>query len=185
VKKGFFDSLPAEDIALVNQILIDGKFQNYTELVERLGESGLHIGRSALAKYGRSFEDRLSALRLSHDFALAYKKALPDEAGARSELLTDLAQDVLFNLMLQLQNRASQLEDDAEGGELTSLSTLLSKVTRAIGDINRSSVTVKRYAADVRTKQEAKFNELNADGVKRGIDAEFMQRLKTEVLGLV
>ena len=184
-KRSFVSLLPPDVRLAFDRQLIDRNFSDYDAIRDWLKEQGFDICRSSLAKYGKSFEDRLSTLKLSHDFAMAYKQALPDEMGARSEVLTDLAQDTLFNLMLQLQNKSNLLDDNAEDDELTSLSTLLSKVTRAIGDINRSSVTVKRYAADVRTKQEAKFNELKADGVKRGIDAEFMQRLKTEVLGLV
>lgn len=183
--RNFVSKLPTELRSELEQRLIANGFSDYRELSDWLAEQGYGICKSSLQKYGKSFEDRLSTLKLSHDFALAYKQALPDEAGARSELLTDLAQDTLFNLMLQLQNKANLLDDNAEDDELTSLSTILSKVTRAIGDINRSSVTVKRYAAEIRVKQEAKFNELQSDGVKRGIDAEFMQRLKTEVLGLV
>jgi hypothetical protein len=177
--------LPLEIRSQLEQKLIANGFSDYRQLSDWLAEQGYSICKSSLHKYGKSFEDRLATLKLSHDFALAYQQALPDETGARSEMLTDLAQDTLFNLMLQLQNRSNQLDDYAEDDELTSLSTLLSKVTRAIGDINRSSVTVKRYAAEIRSKQEARFAQLESEGAKSGISVEFMQRLRTEVLGIV
>jgi hypothetical protein len=177
--------LPPEIRSQLEQRLIANGFSDYRDLSEWLAQQGYAICKSSLHKYGKSFEDRLSTLKLSHDFAMAYKQALPDDAGARSEVLTDLAQDTLFNMILQLNNKANLLDDDADDSELTSLSTILSKVTRAIGDINRSSVTVKRYAAEIKAKQTAKFNELESEGSKSGINAEFMHRLKTEVLGLV
>lgn len=181
-KRSAISQLPPEVRQELEQKLIANSFSGYRDLSEWLEKEGYYIGKSSLHKYGKSFEERLATLKLSHDFALAYKQALPDEAGARAEVLTDLAQDTLFNLILQLQNRANQLSDDAEDEELTNLSTLLSRVTKAISDVNRSGVTVKRYSAEIRSKQEAKFKELEIDAQKGGIDLEFLQRVKTEVL---
>ena len=97
-------------------------------------------------------------------------------------MLTDLAQDTLLSVILQLQNKADRLDDDAEDDELTSLSTLLAKITKSIADVNRSGVTVKRYAEEIRNKQEAKFRELEVEAEQGGIDLGFLQRIKTEVL---
>jgi Protein of unknown function (DUF3486) len=175
-KRSFVSLLPPDVRLAFDQQLIERNFSDYDAIREWLKEKGFDICRSSLAKYGKTFEDRLSTLKLSHDFAIAYKQALPDEMGARSEVLTDLAQDTLFNLMLQLQNKASLLDDDAEDGELASLSSLLSKVTRAIGDINRSSVTVKRYASETKSKIAALAD-------KPGIDRATLDRVNREIFG--
>jgi Protein of unknown function (DUF3486) len=181
-KRSVISQLPPDERQRLEQVLIANGFSNYRGIAEEMTDRGYPVGKSALQRYGKTFEERLATLKLSHDFAIAYKQALPDEAGARAEVLTDLAQDTLFNLVLQLQNRANQLSDEAEDEELTNLSTLLSRVTKAIADVNRSGVTVKRYANEIRAKQEAKFKELEIDAEKGGIDLEFLQRVKTEVL---
>jgi hypothetical protein len=169
------DSLKSE----LDRRIIESNFSGYRDLSDWLDREGYYICKSSLHKYGRDFESRLAALKLSHDFAIAYKESLPDDAGARAEVLTELAQDSLFNLLIQLQKRAQDLDDD---DDLSGISKLISTTTRAISDVNRSGVTVKKYSADIKAKQEAKFREMESIAEKGGLDLEFLQRVKTEVL---
>jgi hypothetical protein len=159
------DSLKSE----LDRRIIESNFSGYRDLSDWLDREGYYICKSSLHKYGRDFESRLAALKLSHDFAIAYKESLPDDAGARAEVLTELAQDSLFNLLIQLH-------------DLSCISKLISTTTRAISDVNRSGVTVKKYSADIKAKQEAKFREMESIAEKGGLDLEFLQRVKTEVL---
>lgn len=178
--------LPAEIKAAIDQRLIGSSFSGYRDLSEWLQEQGYILSKSALHRYGKSFEDRLSSLKLSHDFAIAYKQALPDDQGARAEVLTDLAQDTLFNLMLQLQKKAQDLEGaDEEDGGLIDLSNVLSKVTRAISDVNRSGISVKKYASEVKDRLDAKFQALEGQASKGGLDAETLRKVREEIYGLV
>lgn len=177
--------LPPEVRSSLDQRLIGSGFSGYRELSEWLNEQGWSLSKSALHRYGKSFEDRLGALKLTHDFAIAYKQALPDDQGARAEVLTDLAQDTLFNLMLQLQQKAQDLEHAEEDGDLMGLSNVLSKVTRAISDVNRSGITVKKYASEVKEKLEAKFQNLEGQTGKGGLDAETLRKVREEIYGLV
>jgi hypothetical protein len=181
MQPSLIDQLPNTTKAELDKKLIESGFSGYRELSQWLTDQGFEICKSSIGKYGKGFKDRLAALKLSHDFAIAYKEALPDDLGARGQVLNELAQDSLFNLLLQLQRRAQDLGD---GDDLSGISKLLSTTTRAIADVNRSDVAVRKYAADVRAKQEAKFSELQVEGVEQGISPEFMRRIKTEVLGI-
>jgi hypothetical protein len=174
--RSIISKLPASERQRLEQLLMANGFSHYREIAEEMTERGFPIKKSALQKYGKSFEDRLTSLKLSYDFAQAYKEALPDEAGARSELVVDLAQSSLFNLLLQVQDKVDNLNADADNGELTSLSTLISKLSRSISDVSRSSVTVKRYAAEVRSKIVALAD-------KPGVDKATLDRINREIFG--
>jgi Protein of unknown function (DUF3486) len=182
MQPSLIDQLPNTTKAELDKKLIESGFSGYRELSQWLTDQGFEICKSSIGKYGKGFKDRLAALKLSHDFAIAYKEALPDDAGARAEVLTELAQDSLFNLLLQLQRRAQDLGDD---DDLTGISKLISTTSRAISDVNRSGVTIKKYAAEVKEKQRNKLDELSAQAATRGIDLEFMNYVRSEVLRLL
>lgn len=178
--------LPAEVKAAIDQRLIGSSFSGYRDLSEWLQEQGYILSKSALHRYGKSFEERLSTLKLSHDFAIAYKQALPDDQGARAEVLTDLAQDTLFNLMLQLQKKAQELEDiDDEDSDLMGLSNVLSKVTRAISDVNRSGISVKKYAQETKAKAEAVAAQVSAAASQGGLSQSTIAMIESQILGIV
>jgi flagellar biosynthesis regulator FlaF len=68
--------------------------------------------------------------------------------------------------------------------DLLNAATALSKTVSAIGALNNTQVVARKFAAELKAKQEAKLSELQADGEKQGITIEFMNRIRTEVLGL-
>ncbi len=182
MQRSKISQLPDNTKAELDKRLIESSFSGYRELAEWLTSQGCEISKSAIHNYGKDFENRLAALKLSHDFAIAYKESLPDDAGARAEVLTELAQDSLFNLLIQLQKRAQDLGDD---DDLSSISKLISTTSRAISDVNRSGVTIKKYAAEVKEKQRSKLDELSRQAESRGIDVEFMNYVRSEVLRLL
>jgi HPt (histidine-containing phosphotransfer) domain-containing protein len=174
--RSIISQLPAAERKRLEEVLVANGFSNYREIAQEMTERGYPIGKSALQKYGKSFEDRLASLKFSYDFAQAYKEVLPDEAGARSEMVVDLAQSSLFSLLLQAQDRVDNLDSDAGSEELTSLSTLIAKLSRSISDLSRSSVTVKRYAAEVKSKIVALAD-------KPGVDKATLDRINREIFG--
>jgi hypothetical protein len=91
------------------------------------------------------------------------------------EALMRLTQEQVFTLLVDLQG-------DITPGDL-------SKIATAVSAMNRSSVTTKKYAAEVREKLEAKFKALEAESSsgqsKRSIDPETLRIIRQEVYGLV
>lgn len=182
-KRSLISRLPPNVRNELDKRLIAEAFSNYQGLSDWLAEQGYKICVSSVKIYGQRLENRLANLKLSHDFALFYKQTLPEDTNAKTELLNDLAQDALLKLLLRLPE-TSLFENDEET-DLASLTKLVCTITRAISDTNKSSVVVSKYITELKIKQEAKFSELQIDGIKQGIDTDFMQRIKTEILGLL
>jgi hypothetical protein len=182
-KRGLIPQLPTLLRNEIDTRLITNGFSDYQGTSDWLAEKGHKISSSVLQLYGQKLENRLSDLKLSHDFALYYKQTLPEDTDAKTQLLNDLAQSALLNLLLRLPQ--TSLFDSDDETDLAHLTKLVCTITRAISDINKSNIVVSKYVDEIRIKQDAKFNELQSEGVKRGIDVAFMRRIKSEVLGLL
>jgi hypothetical protein len=180
-KRAAIELLPEEARKKVNQLLIDSNFAGYDQLADQINgllqdyDLELQISRSAIHRYGKDFQQRCEALRIATEQAKAIVQNAPDEAGDMGEALTRLAQEQIFTLLVDLQG-------DMTAGDL-------SKVATAIATMNRSSVAIKKYAADVREKVEAKFKALEVESAsgasKRTIDPETLRIIRQEVYGLV
>lgn len=180
-KRAAIELLPEEARKKVNQLLIDSNFAGYDQLADQINlllqdyDLELQISRSAIHRYGKDFQQRCEALRIATEQAKAIVEATPDDAGDMAEALQRLTQERLFSILVELE------------GDVTPRD--LSAIARSVADINRTSVTTKKYAAEVRDKLEAKFKALEAEsgsGVsKRTIDPETLRIIRQEVYGLV
>jgi Protein of unknown function (DUF3486) len=178
------DLLPADVKSALDDRLIQSGFGGYVGLSEWLKEQGWEISKSSLGEYGKDFKDRLAALKLSREIAIAYRDALPDDQGAQAEMLTTLAQDVSFSFMLKVRDFADSSASEEEIEEMKGMASVVSNVTRAAAQLNRSDMAIKKVTSEIRAKQEAKFAELEPIAQKSGFDMEFIDRLKREVLGI-
>ncbi|NCJ06664.1 DUF3486 family protein [Synechococcales cyanobacterium C] len=168
------NQLPPHIKAEVDQRLITGGFANYRDLVdwinERLAGEGrvLRLSLAGVHRYGQGLEEEVAALRLATEQAKAIVEATPDEEGAMAEALLRLNQQKLFKALLNYS-----------GGEEMDLS----KLTRAIADLNRSAISVKKYAAEVKEKLSAKFAALEKQQ-GQGFDQATLQRVRQEIYGI-
>lgn len=177
--------LPPEVRAELDRKLIGSGFGGYTQLSEWLKESGHSICRSSLHEYGVKLEEQMTSMRETHQFALAFKEQIPDDAGAKADMLNSMAQEVLFGLLLCLHRRSKQLMDaDPEdvSGDMEPLAKLIARVSRAAADINRASIAVKNHAAQTREKVEEKFSALEKH---QGLDAETLNAVFEAVRGVI
>lgn len=179
-KRAAIELLPEEARGKINQLLIDSNFADYAGLADQINlllqdyDLELQISRSAVHRYGKDFQQRCEALRVATEQAKAIVQNAPDEAGDMAEALTRLAQEQIFTLLVDLQ------------GDITPAD--LSKIATAVGTMNRSSVAVKKYSAEVRDKLAAKFKALEAEsstGSKRGIDPETLKIVRQEIYGIM
>jgi hypothetical protein len=60
-----------------------------------------------------------------------------------------------------------------------------SKTTRALADVTRSDVALKKYAAEVREKAAVKFDGIAEEAKKRGIDQAFVDYVRGDILRLL
>jgi hypothetical protein len=180
-KRAAIELLPEDARQKINQLLINSNFAGYDELADQINRSldsyglEIQISRSAIHRYGKDFQQRCEALRIATEQAKAIVQNAPDEAGDMGEALMRLTQEQVFTLLVDLQG-------DITPGDL-------SKIATAVSAMNRSSVTTKKYAAEVREKLEAKFKALEAESSsgqsKRSIDPETLRIIRQEVYGLV
>ncbi len=173
--------LSPEQIAMLDQKLIEQRFSDYRGLEAWANENGLQLNRSSLSKYGQKLSAQLEELKIAQTFAKMYAEEMPDDAGLKSQMLNGLAQDVLYRVITQLNIRVQSIDDNSD---LWSLLRQLAMVTKSISDVSRVDLAVQKYAAEVRAKQESELDRLAEDGKKRGIDAKFIQDIKTKVLGI-
>jgi len=136
-------ALPPEVKAWLDEALAGKGFQGYRLLEEELLRRGWEISKSSLQRYGKSFEERLKALKLASEQAKAIVEAAPDEEGAVNEALTRLVQEKLFTVLQDIQVDPEHLN--------------LAGLTRSVAELCRSSVAQKRWRAEAleRARREA------------------------------
>lgn len=151
----------------LNQELVKRGFSGYEELEALCKDRGIDISSSSLHRYGKSFQDRLDAVRLVTEQARAVVDSAPDEEGAVNEALMRLIQEKLFTVVM---------EAELDPGDI-------SKVTKAIADLGRASVSQKRLAAEVRKQalEEAAANAENA-GRAQGLTKDGVAALRAAIM---
>lgn len=154
----------------LEQRLIAHNFANYDGLAEWLGEQGFEIHRSSVYRFGAQFEERVRALKASTDQARAIVEASPDDDGAMNEALMRLTQQMAFDLLMQLQVDPESIE--------------FPKLVRAIADMNRSSVTLKKYQSEVRERVATAAKNLGDVAKRRGMSKEAVDEIRREILGI-
>lgn len=135
-KRAAVMDLPKGERDELDQLLIEVGFKNYKPIADKLRAKGYTISKSSLHRYGSLLEKRVAQLKVATEQAQAIVKASPDDEGAMSEALIRLTQEKLFGVLMEL-------DVDLE-------SINLPKLTKAIADLARSSISTKRYATEVR-----------------------------------
>jgi len=159
--------LPAEVKAWLDQALVESNFSGYELLSDELESRGYSIGKSALHRYGTEFEDKLAALKMSSEQAKAVVQTAPDDEGAVNEALMRLVQEHLFKLLM------------ASDGKMD-----LPKVAKAVAELGRASVVQKKWQAEFREKAEAAAARVEKIAKKGGLNANTVDEIRREILGM-
>lgn len=153
--------------------IVSQSFGDYTALADWLAEQGFEIHRASVYRWGSKFEERCKAVGMIAQQARAMRDAAPDDDGAVTEMLTRLAQEKMFDVLMAL-------EIDPEDIDAT-------KLFRAIADMNRSAVVAKKYAAEVKVRAAAAAASVAAkltEASKKGMSAEVAAAIRREILGI-
>jgi hypothetical protein len=175
--------LPAHLRAELDRRIIESGYGDYRGHSEWLKSEGHEISNTTICDHGTKIRDRIQELADAKNFAIAYGISVGEGEQAVPRMINGMVQDALFKVASRIHKTASNLPDDDDGA-IWSLLKQLNMLTKSLADTSRSDVMVAKYSAEVRAKQEAKFAELEAEGQLRGIDGEFMRRMRTEVLGM-
>ena len=162
-------ALPRELKEWLDEQLVLRGFADYVALAADLKDKGAPISKSALHRYGSKFEERMAQLRVSTEQARAIVAASPDDEGAMSEALIRLTQDKLFGILVEL-------EVDPEAVDIT-------KLTRSIADLARSSVGQKKWVIELRAKAAERLKAVEAEakamqGDSRDVALEMLAKVR-------
>ncbi len=148
-KRSKVEALPKALKEWLDGELVKRGFADYVALAADLQAQGAEVSKSSLHRYGSKFEERMAQLKVSTEQARAVVAASPDDEGAMNEALIRLTQDKLFQVLVEL-------EVDPE-------SVNLSKLTKSIADLARSSITQKKWQIEVRTKAAERIKAVEAE----------------------
>lgn len=181
-RKRSIDTLPPEVRRWLERALAEANFTGYQQLETLLRDKGFTISKSAIHRYGKALERRLSAVRASTEAAKLLADASPDDQDARSGALTAMIQTELFEVMVNLQAATADDVDPIERAKM------LSAVAKNIATLTRSSVNLKRYQADAeqrarRALLEEQREKLAAIGTQGGVSVEALRDIR-EALGI-
>lgn len=165
------EQLPEVTRRALEQRLIAQSFSGYDGLSEWLAGEGFEISRAAVHRFGSRFEDRVRALKASTEQARAIVEASPDDDGSMNEALLRLTQQKAFDLLIDLDIDPDTIE--------------FPKLVRAISDMNRSSVTLKKYQTEVRERVAAAAKAVDGVAKSRGMSADAVEEIRRQILGIV
>lgn len=173
-KPSTIEILPAPVKAWLDKALVEQNFSGYQALEAAMRERGYAISKSAIHRYGKTFEKRLSALKMATEQARAIVEGAPDDEGKFSEALMRLAQEKLFGVLMEFEPDPDKPMN-------------LGALAKAAAELGRATVTQKKWAAEVREKMDAVFKRIEGekDGGKEADPVALLARIKEEFYGIV
>lgn len=160
--------LPAAVKTWLDERLVEGNFSGYEALSAELAKRGYAISKTALNNYGQEFEGRLAAVKLSTEQARAVVAAAPDEDNSVNDALIRLVQERLFALLVEANT------DDIN----------LPKVAKAVADLGRTSISQRKFMAEVRAKVQEAAQAVEKIARKGGLSAETAEQIRAQILGI-
>ncbi len=174
VARSKIEQLPEPVRAELEQRLIAQAFGGYEALADWLSEQGFEIHKASVHRFGQKFEERCRALKVSTDQARAIVEASPDDDGAMNEALMRLTQQKAFDLLIDLEIDPETID--------------FSKLARAIADMTRAGVGLKKYSTEVRARAKAVADKvaekMKAAVARKGMSAEAADEIRREILGI-
>ncbi len=162
--------LPEDVRRELERRLVAGGFGDYEGLAAWLAEQGYAIGKSTIHRFGSQFEERLGALKIASEQARAVVAQSPDDEGAMNEALVRLVQERLFGVLMELQVDPETLD--------------LPKLARAIADLSRSTVQLKKYRAEVQAKAQDVASKVARMSRTGGLSEDTAEVIRKEILGI-
>ncbi len=169
-RKSTVTTLPPEVKTWLDKALVEGNFSGYEALAQALGEKGFSISKSALHRYGKEFEETMAAAKIATEQAKAIVDACPDDSGAMNDALIRLAQQKAFEVLMKLQTDPTTMK--------------LTSIGEMVAQLSRSSVSVKKWMAEVRAKAQTAAETVKKIAGQGGLSAEAIKTIEAEILGI-
>lgn len=163
-------TLPEEHKAWLDAELVKRQFSGYVELEALLAERGCEVSKSSIGRYGKAFEDRLGRLKVASEQAKAIVLEMGDDAGDMGEALTAVAQQKTFELLMDLEVDAGDVQYD--------------KLVTAIAKLNATGVQQKKWRSEVLRRVEATAAEVEVMAQAGGLSDEAAEAIRAKILGI-
>jgi hypothetical protein len=156
------------------------KGQSYDEITAFLTEKGATIGRSSVGRWGKDFSRRLEQLALASRQAEAIAKTVGDRPGTeQAEATTRLAQDAIFNRLLELQ---PDDWDEVKTEDLLYAAASLEKSTVARERLKL--IWMKEMDAKLERDKKKAAEEIGEIAEAGGLDADKIAEIQAKVFGI-
>ena len=169
--------LPSEIKERLDRELVSRGFGDYDAVADMinglLANAGyeMQISKSGLHRYGQTFEDKLSALRIATEQAKAITNELGDDAGQMGAALTSLVQEKCFSVLTKMENIDPEKIN-------------FPKFAEAVAKINNASVIQKRFQAEVQKKANEAAERVAKIATTGGLTGSTVQAIRKEILGI-
>lgn len=171
--------LPGEVVDDLNARLIARGFSGYDELAGWLRDLGYDISKSAVHRHGSAleaeFEEAMADARRTRALARAAREGGGEEDNALLSAATEIMQDNLLRVSLQVKNGG----DDPKAQAKT-----LSLVARAFSDVGRLDIARQKWMAETRQRLDKLEEEAKAGTGTRRLDAETLRIVREEIYGI-
>ena len=94
----------------------------------------------------------------------------PDDEDAVNQALVRMVQEKLFSVVMEMEVDPAKVN--------------LSGLTRSIAELSRSSIQVKKYAADVKAAAQIAADKVEKIARKGGLSSDAVQTIRKEILGI-
>lgn len=169
-KRSKIKQLPPEIRQELDRRLVAGGFRDYSALASWLAEQGFEISRSAVHRYGQGVEERIERLKAATDIAVTIADEVGDDAGKVTDAVVRMYQEKIFSALLEMQNV------DPESIDIV-------KLGRVVAEITRSSISQKKFMAEVKEKAKKAVENIEQKA-KRRMDPELLKIVKEEIYGI-
>lgn len=183
-QRGKIRALPPALRAELEQRLIDGTFHSYSTLAKWLLKNGFKISRTALFRYGLTFDRKLHAVRVATEQARIVCEQFKDDDASIQDALLRLVQTQLFQVLvagnekqpvdtLREQERRAALEE--EGGPIEPVN--IHAVARTVATLARAEAEFRKRTQRAREKIEAAQKKID-EAQSHGLPAESAEQIK-------
>lgn len=176
--------LPAQLKEWLDAELVRRGFADYVQLAKDLKRESVERGkpvdvsRAALQRYGKNWQNKLEAIKVTTEAMRAVAQAMPDDPDLRSSAIVSVIQTQVFDNIVQLQEAVS--EEDKE-----KRTKLLSQVARNMATLTRASLHQKKHELEIRSKLEAAAEKVASRLTKGGTSKKTVDEIRRDILGIV
>lgn len=159
-----------EDRKELDRRLIQSGFSGYEALSEWLGTKGYEISKSTIGYYGKKFKGQLEKLKERTEQSKAICEAVGDDENQLANAVSAIALLKVLEAMDDLD-----IDEFKKNPE---------KVLALAGTLTRSSVTVKKYQAEIRKRTIETAEEVAFIGKQKGLSDESAALIRAKILGI-